>query len=162
AKLENQLRKSDGDRPKDSHLVANNVRKLLEMVTYCEDNATCRRRLMLGYLGEEFDEANCHETCDNCQSIRKGAVVAVEEDVTPIALALLTIVKQITLPSSSSTNNGASSSSSSSNANSVSPVNLCDIYRGAMTKAIKTRGWERLDNHGAGKQFPIAFVQRVL
>lgn len=37
---------------------------LLETVSYAE-SSTCRRRLLLHYFGEEYDQDNC-EACDNC------------------------------------------------------------------------------------------------
>jgi ATP-dependent DNA helicase RecQ len=37
---------------------------LLETVSYAE-SSTCRRRILLHYFGEEYDQENC-EACDNC------------------------------------------------------------------------------------------------
>ncbi len=37
---------------------------LLETVSYAE-SSTCRRRILLHYFGEEYDQDNC-EACDNC------------------------------------------------------------------------------------------------
>src|SRR5690242_8154808 len=45
----------------------NNIDKLYEVVSYCENNFDCRRQLMLSYFDEEFDPINCHLTCDNCK-----------------------------------------------------------------------------------------------
>ncbi|MFN3533560.1 MAG: DNA helicase RecQ [Candidatus Brocadia sp.] len=39
-------------------------RQLREMANYCESNV-CRRRLLLAYFGEKFDEPNCG-SCDAC------------------------------------------------------------------------------------------------
>lgn len=39
-------------------------RQLREMANYCESNV-CRRRLLLAYFGEKFDEPNCG-SCDVC------------------------------------------------------------------------------------------------
>ena len=39
---------------------------LYEMAAFSESGA-CRRRLMLHYFGEEFDEKNCGGMCDNCR-----------------------------------------------------------------------------------------------
>lgn len=39
---------------------------LYEMAAFSESGA-CRRRLMLHYFGEEFDEKNCNGMCDNCR-----------------------------------------------------------------------------------------------
>ncbi|MEM6770015.1 MAG: ATP-dependent DNA helicase RecQ, partial [Bacteroidota bacterium] len=37
-----------------------------EVMAYSETTA-CRRRFLLHYFGEEYDEANCKEMCDNCR-----------------------------------------------------------------------------------------------
>lgn len=38
---------------------------LAEVVNYSE-SATCRRRFLLHYFGEEYDEGHCRKGCDNC------------------------------------------------------------------------------------------------
>lgn len=43
-------------------------RQLLnEIVAYAE-TSVCRRKFILHYFGEEFNEANCSEYCDNCKN----------------------------------------------------------------------------------------------
>lgn len=37
-----------------------------EVMAYAETTA-CRRRFLLHYFGEEYDEANCDKMCDNCR-----------------------------------------------------------------------------------------------
>lgn len=37
-----------------------------EVMAYAETTA-CRRRFLLHYFGEEYDDANCKEMCDNCR-----------------------------------------------------------------------------------------------
>ena len=39
---------------------------LNEMVSFAE-TSVCRRKFILHYFGEDFDDANCHEYCDNCK-----------------------------------------------------------------------------------------------
>lgn len=38
---------------------------LIEMMAYAE-TASCRRKFLLHYFGEEFDEKRCDDNCDNC------------------------------------------------------------------------------------------------
>jgi ATP-dependent DNA helicase RecQ len=42
---------------------------LSEIVSYSE-TSVCRRKFILHYFGEEFDEHNCNEMCDNCKHPR--------------------------------------------------------------------------------------------
>ena len=39
---------------------------LHEMVSYSE-SAVCRRKILLNYFGEEYDEKKCNKNCDNCK-----------------------------------------------------------------------------------------------
>ncbi|AEA42848.1 DNA helicase RecQ [Fluviicola taffensis] len=43
---------------------------LSEIVSYSE-TSVCRRKFILHYFGEEFDEQGCHEMCDNCKFPRE-------------------------------------------------------------------------------------------
>lgn len=40
---------------------------LNETVSFAE-NSTCRRKFLLHYFGEEYDDANCNGMCDNCRN----------------------------------------------------------------------------------------------
>lgn len=40
-------------------------RQLLQETSAYAESSVCRRKMLLHYFGEEFDEANCHN-CDNC------------------------------------------------------------------------------------------------
>ena len=43
-----------------------NLRKLVELQNFCEDNYTCRREIALNYFNEYFNYKNCNKMCDNC------------------------------------------------------------------------------------------------
>lgn len=43
---------------------------LHEMVSYAE-TSICRRKYILHYFGEEFDDAGCSDMCDNCRNPRE-------------------------------------------------------------------------------------------
>lgn len=48
-----------------------------EVVAYAE-TASCRRRFLLHYFGEEFNEENCHKMCDNCKNPKEKMEVKQE------------------------------------------------------------------------------------
>jgi ATP-dependent DNA helicase RecQ len=43
---------------------------LSEIVSYAE-TSVCRRKFILHYFGEQFEEKNCNEFCDNCKNPRE-------------------------------------------------------------------------------------------
>lgn len=52
---------------------------LQDTVSYAE-TSVCRRKFLLYYFGEEFDEAKCDKMCDNCAHPKES--IEVKEDVT--------------------------------------------------------------------------------
>ena len=63
-----------------------------KMEKYCIDGMTCRRCMLLNYLGEQFDAENCHETCDNCIRRLSGLYKSTRVDVTDAATTMAQIV----------------------------------------------------------------------
>ncbi|MCW5923193.1 MAG: DNA helicase RecQ [Saprospiraceae bacterium] len=53
------------------------VQLMQEVVAYAE-TASCRRRFLLHYFGEEFNEENCHKMCDNCKNPKEKMEVVQE------------------------------------------------------------------------------------
>ena len=41
---------------------------LTSCVSYCMDEITCRRVLLLKYFGEQFPSTQCNNTCDTCKN----------------------------------------------------------------------------------------------
>ncbi|NIA12324.1 MAG: DNA helicase RecQ [Nitrospiraceae bacterium] len=62
-------------------------KKLRDMVTFCESR-TCRRKILLEYFGETYDETNCGN-CDNCLNPKETI------DGTIIAQKVVSCVSQI-------------------------------------------------------------------
>jgi len=46
-------------------------RQLLNEIASYAETAVCRRKMILHYFGEEFDESKCSNGCDNCRNPRK-------------------------------------------------------------------------------------------
>lgn len=42
-------------------------RQLLNEIASYAETSVCRRKMILHYFGEEYDESNCNEKCDNCK-----------------------------------------------------------------------------------------------
>eukprot|EP01038_Epipyxis_sp_PR26KG_P010649 gene10649-14301_t len=87
--------------PKSSN-VQLSLDNLNKCVSYCLNEYTCRRVLLLEYFGEQFPVNKCNQTCDNC---RKEGVV-VEEDMTLHAQILVCIIMEIDkMPATNKGNN---------------------------------------------------------
>ncbi len=61
---------------------------LQDTVSYAE-TAICRRKFLLFYFGEEYDDENCNEMCDNCRYPREKAEA--KEDI----IHILNIIKDV-------------------------------------------------------------------
>ena len=59
-----------------------------EVMAYSETTA-CRRRFLLHYFGEEYNEANCNKMCDNCRHPRERV------EVTEAVVSALQAVKTL-------------------------------------------------------------------
>jgi len=108
--------------------------KLREMAQYASVNA-CRRRQLLGYFGEAYDEANCG-TCDVCA----GQVEQVDA-TTEAQMVLSAIVR-------TGQRFGAG--------------HVVDVVTGADTQKIRDYHHDRLKTYGVGKDRPKRFWRRVL
>lgn len=63
---------------------------LQDTVSYAE-TSVCRRKFLLYYFGEEFDEARCEKMCDNCAFPKES--IEVKDDVT-LVLETVKLVKE--------------------------------------------------------------------
>ncbi len=57
-----------------------------EVVAYAE-TASCRRRFLLHYFGEEFEESRCHKMCDNCKNPKER--VEVQQEIIHVIRCIL-------------------------------------------------------------------------
>ncbi|CAJ0900496.1 8099_t:CDS:2 [Entrophospora sp. SA101] len=63
---------------------------LFSMMKYCENNIDCRRQQLLGYFAENFNPAECQQTCDNCRELINHQVV--ETDYSYVAKKIIELV----------------------------------------------------------------------
>ncbi|KAK0632374.1 hypothetical protein B0T14DRAFT_597860 [Immersiella caudata] len=71
------------------------LRNLNKLVYFCEDRWVCRRKQILKYFDEEFDQADCGKTCDNCRddTVHTKSVTV---DFTIYAMGVLRAVQHFT------------------------------------------------------------------
>lgn len=120
-----------------THLLEN----LNTMVSYCENQVDCRRKLQLAYLGEEFDSSECKQTCDNC----RNSVPHVKKDVTDSARDLIDLLKEISRNSIQITSN-----------------QLVQVFRGKENQALRSKGLLELKLYGKGSEYSKVDAERII
>ncbi len=113
--------------------------KLQDMVNFC-DSHECRRKALLGYFGEAYEEANCG-SCDNCCQAPRERF-----DGTKIAQKILTCVSQ------AHEKFGAN--------------HIVDILRGSKGRKILQNGHDSLKAYGSGREYPaslwLSFIRELI
>lgn len=64
---------------------------LMQEITAYSETTTCRRRFLLHYFGEQYDDSNCDKMCDNCRH-PKEKIEAREEMI--VALNVINTLKK--------------------------------------------------------------------
>lgn len=100
-------------------------KKLKEMTGYCESDV-CRRKVLLGYFGEDFDDPNCG-ACDICLEPRE------KFDATIPAQKVLSCIYRV--QGGFGTNH------------------IIDILLGSKNRRVIERGHDTLSTYGIGKEF---------
>ncbi len=96
-----------------------------EIMAYAE-TTSCRRRFLLHYFGEEYQDENCNEMCDNCRHPKEKI-----ESMTEMVQALQSVAQL--------------------NENYVTKI-LVDFVRGAETQEMINFQHNKLANYGIGKE----------
>ena len=105
-----------------------------EVMAYAEATS-CRRRFLLHYFGEQFDEENCSKMCDNCRHPKEKVEVKNE-----MAIALKAVLQL-------DENYG------------IKP--LINFVRGKDSKEVKDFGFNQKEFFGAGKEKDSTFWSSV-
>ncbi len=95
-----------------------------EVVAYAE-TAACRRRFLLHYFGEEFEEANCHKMCDNCKNPKEK--MEVKDEVVGVIQSILDLNENYLMKT------------------------IMDFVRGNVTKEMKDFRFTEMENFGVGE-----------
>jgi RecQ family ATP-dependent DNA helicase len=69
----------------NQRMVTKNLRKITELIEYCEEFCECRRVIALLYFDEVFNRNDCGQMCDNCRK----KLVKDEKDITADCLKIL-------------------------------------------------------------------------
>lgn len=110
--------------------------QLNQVMAYC-DSRDCRRRVLLGYFGEDWQQENCGN-CDNC----RRALEPVEmEDRTIDAQKFLSCVGRTEQR--------------------FGMTYIIDVLRGANTKKIRDFNHDQLSTYGIGKDYSIEEWKRL-
>ena len=99
---------------------------LHEMAAFCESGA-CRRKLMLHYFGENYEEDNCQGMCDNCRYPKE------KFDATEKVITALQAVEQVDQKFGGN--------------------HLINILRGSNNQQINIYGHDKLPVYGTGKNW---------
>ena len=67
---------------------------LNEIVNYIEENK-CRRKILLHYFRQDYNEKNCNKQCDNCSQTKEKRDIKEKKDIPSFDLKLLSILKKI-------------------------------------------------------------------
>jgi ATP-dependent DNA helicase RecQ len=95
-----------------------------EVVAYAE-TASCRRRFLLHYFGEEFHDERCGKMCDNCKTPKEK--VEVQKEMQAVIQAILDLNENYLMKT------------------------VTEFILGRETKEMKDFGFSEMDNFGVGE-----------
>ncbi len=106
-----------------------------EVIAYAE-TASCRRRFLLHYFGEEFDEANCGKMCDNCKTPKER--LTVQEEMVQALRAVVELKENYMMKT------------------------IVDFLLGRETKEMKDFRFNQLEDFGIGDERDENFWNSIL
>ncbi|NND06953.1 MAG: DNA helicase RecQ [Saprospiraceae bacterium] len=107
---------------------------LIEMMAYAE-TAACRRKFLLHYFGEEFDEEGCDKKCDNCRHPREQIEASAE---LLLALQATDDLKE-----------------------NYHGKDILHYLLGEQDLKMQSFGFDKLARYGKGKEYDVIFWQSV-
>ena len=111
-------------------------RQLLNEIVSYSETSVCRRKFILHYFGETFDENNCNEKCDNCKNPREK--MEGKEFVTMLLKAIISLEET------------------------QKAKHICSFLAGLNTSDIKSYKHDLLPDFGIGKDRDEHFWNAVL
>ncbi len=106
-----------------------------EVVAYAE-TAACRRRFLLHYFGEEFEESRCGKMCDNCKNPKER--VDIQDEMVQVLSGILEMNENYLMKT------------------------VVDFIRGRETKEMKDFKFTELENYGVGEDRDENFWNSVI
>ncbi|MFN0015862.1 MAG: DNA helicase RecQ [Saprospiraceae bacterium] len=106
-----------------------------EVVAYAE-TAACRRRFLLHYFGEEFEESSCGKMCDNCKNPKER--VNVQEEMVQVLSSILDLNENYLMKT------------------------IVEFIMGRETKEMKDFRFSKLENFGVGEDRDENFWTSVI
>ncbi len=108
---------------------------LMQEMTAYSETTSCRRRFLLHYFGEEYDERKCNCMCDNCKNPRER--IEVKEEMQIALEAVVELKENFTMKT------------------------LIDFILGNGTKEMKDYDFHKLELFGEGKEKGDIFWQSI-
>lgn len=108
---------------------------IFEMSCFAE-SSQCRRKILLHYFGENFDEENCNKMCDNCRHPKTM------HEVTQELSDVLEAVKET--------------------AGKVNQEHIIDLIRGENSDEVKAYRHDKIESFGGGKDKDVNFWKSVV
>jgi ATP-dependent DNA helicase RecQ len=106
-----------------------------EVVAYAE-TASCRRRFLLHYFGENFHEDSCGKMCDNCKNPKEK--VEVKEEVADVVQSILDLNENYLMKT------------------------IVDFVMGRETKEMKDFKFTEMENYGIGEDRDENFWMSII
>ncbi|MBT8231014.1 MAG: ATP-dependent DNA helicase RecQ [Saprospiraceae bacterium] len=110
--------------------------QLMEEIIAYSETSSCRRKFLLHYFGEQFEEEKCNKRCDNCKNPKET------QDVTNEMHQMLVVIEEL------KENYGVKI--------------LADFMMGKVSKEIKTNNFDNKPKFGKGKEKGELFWHSIL